>query len=249
MSLFRRSCDQPVPRTAHSTVCANIASVTGASAVVSDARERAPRRAGGGECSGGTHDIAPPHRPVRHALGAPDPTVGDRGGPGDAGPVRTPSGHLRRLHGVGAGTDVHRGLHPRRGPPAICQHPHRIQRNRAADHATARGRPRRDPRRRRRRRPDGGDLRRRRLYRGDRQTDRGARPADSGRAGRRVPPHRRHPPRAASGGLHRSVRTPLQRVALAGVDCRRGGDRPGHRRTHRCRRAASASSSGTPTDP
>ena len=200
-----------------------------------------------GEWPGGTHDVARRHRPVRHATCPPDPPVGDRRGPGDARSVRSPSSHLRRLHGVRARPDVHRGLHPRRGAPSLCQHAHRVQRNRAADHATAGGRPRGDSRRRRRRRRDGGDLRRRRLYRGDRQADRGAGPADSGGAGRRVPPDRRHSARTAAGGVHRPVRTPLQRVAVAGVGRRRRGDRPGHRRTHRRRRARGRTRPHSPT--
>ena len=58
------------------------------------------------------------------------------------GPVRPAPGHLRRLHRLGPGADVHRGLHPRRGAAALRQHPHRVARHRAADHPAPRGRPR-----------------------------------------------------------------------------------------------------------
>ena len=56
------------------------------------------------------------------------------------------------------------------------------------------------------------------------------------------------PPRRAPGGLHRAVRAPQQRAAVARVDRRRrrhpGGRRRAHRRGPARRRAASA----TPTD-
>ena len=41
------------------------------------------------------------------------------------------------------------------------------------------------------------------------------------------------PPAGAAGGVHRAVRAPLQRAALAGVDRRRGGDPRGRRRPRR----------------
>src|SRR5665811_2219664 len=69
-------------------------------------------------------------------------TVCHRRRPGDARSVRAQTGDLCRLHGLWAGPDLHRGLHPSRGAPPLRQHPHRVQRHRSADHPTARGRTR-----------------------------------------------------------------------------------------------------------
>jgi selenocysteine lyase/cysteine desulfurase len=44
---------------------------------------------------------------------------------------------------------------------------------------------------------------------------------------------RAHPGRGAAGGVHRAVRAPLQRAAVARVDRRRDHDRRGRRRPHR----------------
>ena len=85
------------------------------------------------------------------------------------GPVRPAPGHLRRLHRERPRADLHRGLHPRRGAAALRQHPHRVQRHRAADHPAARGRPAHHPRRGRRRRRHRRDLLRLGGDRGDRQ--------------------------------------------------------------------------------
>ena len=91
-------------------------------------------------------------RPVEPPLLRADPGVRHRRRPGHARPVRPAPGHLRRLHRQRARAGLHRGLHPRRGAAALRQHPHRVQRHRAADDPAARGRPRDHPRRRRRRR-------------------------------------------------------------------------------------------------
>ena len=126
------------------------------------------------------------------------------------GPVRPAPGHLRRLHRVRPGADLHRGLHPRRGAAPLRQHPHRVQRHRPADHPAARGRPRDHPRRGRRRRRDRRDLLRLRLHRRDRQADRHPRPAHPGRPRRPLPPQRRDPgrPSARSCSSARSSTTP-----------------------------------------
>ena len=55
------------------------------------------------------------------------------------------------------------------------------------------------------------------------------------------------PGRPAPGRVHRPVRAPLQRAALARIDRRRRRDRRGPRRPHRPGRAAPRSSSATPT--
>ena len=86
----------------------------------------------------------------RDPAAAAHPRVGDRRRPGHARPLRPAPGHLRRLHRQRARADLHRGLHPRRGAPALRQHPHRVQRHRAADDPAARGRPADHPGRRRR---------------------------------------------------------------------------------------------------
>ncbi len=53
---------------------------------------------------------------------------------------------------------------------------------------------------------------------------------------------RPHPAGRAAGGVHRPVRAPLERAAVARVDRRRGRDRRGRRRPHRPRRARASSS-------
>ena len=146
----------------------------------------------------------------------PGPRVGDRRRPGDAhGPYGAAPGHLRRLHRLGPRAGLHRGLHPRRGAAPLRQHPHRVQRHRAADHAAARGRPPRSSTR-----PSAattttvGDLLRLGRDRRDRQADRRPRPADPRRPGRPLPARPTHiPADAAAGGLHRALRAPLQRAA------------------------------------
>ena len=165
------------------------------------------------------------------------PRVGDRRRPGDADAVRRPPGHLRRLHRVRPGAVVHRGLHPRRGAAALRQHPHRVQRHRPADHPAARGRAPDHPRGGRRRRRDRGDLRRVGHDGRDRQADRHA----SGCAS--PPPSttattcpRTIPPSRAAGRVHRPVRAPLQRAAVARVD---------RRRRRRSRRTPTATSTST----
>ena len=70
---------------------------------------------------------------------------------GDDEAVAGPFG-LRRVTyadytATGRAPVVHRGLHPRRGPAALRQHPHRIVRDRAPDDALPRGRPGDHPRR------------------------------------------------------------------------------------------------------
>ena len=160
--------------------------------------------------------------------------------PADARAVRAAPGHLRRLHGQRPGARLHRGLHPRRGAPPLRQHPHREQRHRPADHPAARGRPRPDP-------PLG---QRRRRHRGDllRQRHHGAIDKLVGILGIRLPGRPRppapalgpDPARAAAGGLHRPLRAPQQRAALARVDRRRGDHPRGRRRPHRRRPAARA---------
>ena len=69
----------------------------------------------------------------------PRPRVGDRRGRGGRRPVRRPAGDLRRLHGLGAEPLVHRGLHPRRGPAAVRQHPHGVVGDGPPDDALPRG--------------------------------------------------------------------------------------------------------------
>ena len=56
-----------------------------------------------------------------------------------------------------------------------------------------------------------------------------------------------HPARRATGRLHRALRAPQQRAAVARVDRRRRHDRRGRRRAHRPRRISSARSSSTRT--
>ena len=64
------------------------------------------------------------------------------------------------------------------------------------------------------------------LDRRDRQADRHPRPAHPGRPRRPLRPVGAHPAGRAAGRLHRAVRAPLQRAALARVDRRRGGRSP-----------------------
>ena len=115
--------------------------------------------------------------------------------------------------------DVHRGLHPRRGAAALRQHAHRVQRHRPADDPAARGRPAHHPRRHR--------------WRTTRRSSSSAAPARPaaidkliGILNLRIPADLderyallvAHPGRGATGRVHRAVRAPLQRAALAGVD-------------------------------
>ena len=143
--------------------------------------------------------------------------------PGPYGPRRvtyadyTASGRALELPG---------GLHPRRGAAAAT-------RTRTPSPAAPACRPPgcartpgaiiRDARRRRRR--DRGDLLRLRRDRRDRQAGRHPRPAHPADARRPLPTSTdAHPADAAPGGLHRPVRAPLQRAALARVDRRRRRD-------------------------
>ena len=77
------------------------------------------------------------------------------------------------------------------------------------------------------------DLRRVGLHRRDQQADRHPRPAHPGRPRRPLRPERAHPARRAARGVHRPVRAPQQRAALARVDRRRGDHPRGRRRPHR----------------
>ena len=89
---------------------------------------------------------------------------------------------------------------------------------------------------------DTGDLLRLGRDRRDRQADRDAQPAFAGRPRRALRAVGQHPGRRAAGGLHRPVRAPLERAALARVDRRRGRDPGGLRRPHRRRRTSRRSS-------
>jgi hypothetical protein len=53
-------------------------------------------------------------------------------------------------------------------------------------------------------------------------------------------------PRRAPGGVHRPLRAPLQRAAVARVDRRRGDDRRGRRRPHRSGPARARAARATP---
>ena len=176
-----------------------------------------------------------------------DPGVGDRRRPADARAVRPAPGDLRRLHGQRPRPRLHRGLRPRRGAPPLRQHPHREQRHRAADHPAARGRPRPDPPLGQRRRRHRGDLLRQRHHGRDRQAGGHPRHPAAGRPRPPAPALGPDPARAAAGGLHRPLRAPQQRAALARVDRRRGDHPRGRRRPHRRRPARAPSSSSTPT--
>ena len=126
-----------------------------------------------------------------------------------------------------------RGLHPRRGAAPLREHPLGEQRHRAANDPASRGRSPDHPRRRQRRRRHPRDLRRQRLDGRDRQARRHPRAADSERAGCRLRAEREHPGRGTAGGVHRTVRTPQQRAAVARVDRGRGHHPRGCRRSHR----------------
>ena len=186
--------------------------------------EGSGRRAGlrsshGGRAGGGGAARATPRDPAA----APHPRGRDRRRRGDGGAVRPAAGDLRRLHRLGAGAGLPRGLHPRRGAAALRQHPHRVQRHRPADHPPARGRAGDHPRRGRGRRRHRRDLRGVGLHRRRRQADRRARPAHPVGPRGPLPPQRRRSRRErAAGGLHRPLRAPLQRDAVARVDRRRG---------------------------
>ena len=127
----------------------------------------------------------------------------------------TQADHLCRLHRVGAGAGVHRGLHPGRGPAPLRQHPHRELRHGVADDPAPRGRPADHPRRRRRRRRHPGAVLRVGQHRRGRQAHRHPQPPDPWRPGRPVRAVGRDPAGGAAGGVHRAVRAPLQRAAVA----------------------------------
>jgi hypothetical protein len=139
----------------------------------------------------------------------------------DARPVRPAPGQLRRLHRVGPGARVRRGLHPRRGAAALREHAHRVEWDRAADHTAARGRPPHHPRRGRRRRRHSGDLLRVGFDGGGRQDRADPRAAGARAARRPLPFLGWGPRRRPTGRVRRPVRTPQQRAAVAGVGRRR----------------------------
>ena len=159
--------------------------------------------------------------------------------------VRAAPGDVRRLHRVGPLADVHRGLHPRRGPAALRQHPHRVIGDRPPDDPVPRGRAADHPRRGRRRRATSTSC----------SSPARARPARSTSSSTcleiRLPADlddrydlaRLDPGRRAAGRVHRAVRAPLQRAALARVDRRRRRDPRGPRRADRPGAARGASSS------
>ncbi len=100
--------------------------------------------------------------------------------------------------------------------PPLCQHAHGVVGHRAADDALPRGRTSAGPGGRRRQRE--GARRRLLRVRLDRrhQPDGGcARPAHPRGVGRPLGPSFTHPRRPAPGGVHRAVRAPQQRAALA----------------------------------
>ena len=126
---------------------------------------------------------------------------------------------LRRRHGIGPLTDVRRGLHPRSGAADVRQHAHRGVGDRATNHRAARGGAPRH-------RPGGerGRAGRRHLLRHRR--DRRHRQADPRSAAGRS---------RAAGGVHRALRAPLERAAVAGVGRRRRDDPRGPARPRRPR--------------
>src|SRR5674476_981288 len=90
-----------------------------------------PRRRGGAREPAGVPARPPSAYDRRDGLrGDTDPddsALGHRRRRGRGRAVRDPAGHLRRLHGVRPLAHVHRGLPPRRGPAALCEHAHGVQ--------------------------------------------------------------------------------------------------------------------------
>ena len=185
---------------------------------------------------------ADPRRPVRKARpgGRSHPAAArrhprehHRRRPRHRRPLWPTAAHLRRLHRQRPRPRLHRGHHSRRGAAPLRQHPHRDLAHGPADHALSRGGAAGHPHRLRRRSRRRGDLLRRRRHRRHQQAHRHHEPAGAGRPRRPLRLDGAHPGRGAPGGVHRSLRAPLQRAALARVHRRRGGDRRGHRRPHR----------------
>ena len=137
------------------------------------------------------------------------------------GPFGRAPPRVRGPHGVRSLAVVHRGLHPRPRPAAVREHAHRGIGDGAPDHGAARGRPPHHPR--------GGERRRRRrrhlLRLGHDGRDRQARPS----------PRPRRAAAGAAGRLHRPLRAPLERAAVAGVERRCRHHPRGRRRTDRHR--------------
>jgi CRP-like cAMP-binding protein len=187
----------------------------------------------------GRRRVARPARPSgrQAATRREDPRLRDRRRRRPRRAVRGPPDRLRRLHGLAPRTELHRGLHPRRGAAAVREHAHRSVRDRAPDDASARGRPPGDPPRGQRVGQRRRDLLRNGRDRRDRQARAGPRRQDPERA-RRPPPDRRRDPRGgAPGRLRRPIRAPLERAAVARVDRRRGHDPRGRGRSRRPRPA------------
>ena len=92
-----------------------------------------------------------------------------------------------------------------------------------------------------------GHLRRLGLDGRHRQARRRARPALARRARRALRPARPDPGRGASGRVHRALRAPLQRAAVARVHRRRGHHPRGRGRSHRPGAAGAGAASATPT--
>ena len=142
------------------------------------------------------------------------------------GAVRSAASRLCGLHGVRSGAVVYRGRHPPTRPAPVCEHAYRgLSHGVPHDCAAGGCSPDHPPGGRRRRK------RRRHLLRVG--VDRSDRHAD---------PCARTSPARATGGVHRPVRAPLQRVALARGCQRRRHDPRGCRRAvgHRPPRARAA---------
>ena len=82
---------------------------------------------------------------------------------------------------------------------------------------------------------------------GGEQADRHPRTARSVTLAPALPMERTNPRPGTAGGLHRPLRAPLQRAAVAGVHRRPGGDRRRRRRPHRSGTTRGSGSSNTPT--
>ena len=148
-----------------------------------------------------------------------DPLLGDRRRRRPPGAVRTTTDRVRRRDRLGPLVGVRRGLHPRLGAAGVRKHAHRGVGDRASHDGAARGSTRSDSPRRERRQRGRGPVLRLRRDRGDRQID-----AAAGADRRR-----------SAGGVHRTVRAPLKRAAMAGIPGRPDHDRRRPRRSYRCR--------------
>ena len=150
-----------------------------------------------------------------------DPRLGDRRRRRARGPVRPAPHRLRRLHRVGPLALVHRGLHPRPGAADVRQHAHRGVGDRPADDRAARGGARRSSTGPSTAADDDVVV-----FCGSGATgaiDKLIRAAASSSA------------RRAAGRLHRALRAPLQRAAVARVGRRRRHDPRGRRGPRRPR--------------